>query len=103
MTNKEKIYTFLHETLVSLFEVAPEDITPDAKLYEDLDIDSIDAVDLMVKLKEFTGRRIQPSDFKQVRTVQDIVNAVYDLLNRPVDDVEPNASLVQGNKLDGVS
>ena len=83
MYTKEKIYSFLQETLVSLFEIAPDAITPDANLYEDLDIDSIDAVDLTVKLKEFTGRRIQPSDFKQVRTVQDVVDAVYDLLNRP--------------------
>ena len=51
MFTKEKIYNFLQETLVSLFEVAPEDITPGANLYEDLDIDSIDAVDLTVKLK----------------------------------------------------
>lgn len=83
MVSKENIYSFLQETLISLFEVAPESITPEANLYEDLDIDSIDAVDLTVKLKEFTGRRIQPSDFKQVRTVQDIVDAVYELLSQP--------------------
>ena len=85
MYTKEKIYLFLQDTLVSLFEIAPENIAPNANLYEDLDIDSIDAVDLTVKLKEFTGRRIQPSDFKQVRTVQDVVDAVYDLLHRPAD------------------
>jgi acyl carrier protein len=83
MYSKEKIYSFLQETLVSLFEIEPKNITPEANLYEDLDIDSIDAVDLTVKLKEFTGRRIQPTDFKQVRTVQDVVDAVYELLNKP--------------------
>lgn len=101
MATKEKIYSFLQETLVSLFEVAPEDITPEAKLYEDLDIDSIDAVDLTVKLKEFTGRRIQPSDFKQVRTVQDIVDAVFELLNRPIDKLESTINLSHGKQLDG--
>lgn len=88
MYSKEQIYSFLQETLVSLFEIEPENITPDANLYEDLDIDSIDAVDLTVKLKEFTGRRIQPSDFKQVRTVQDVVDAVYELLNKPASDLD---------------
>lgn len=83
MYSKEKIYSFLQETLISLFEIEPKNITPEANLYEDLDIDSIDAVDLTVKLKEFTGRRIQPTDFKQVRTVQDVVDAVYELLNKP--------------------
>ena len=95
MYTKEKIYDFLKETLVSLFEVDPDDITPQASLYENLDIDSIDAVDLMVKLKEFTGRRIQPADFKQVRTVQDVVDAVFDLLNRP-DELEMTAESAQG-------
>jgi acyl carrier protein len=95
MYTKEKIYDFLKETLVSLFEIDPDDITPQANLYENLDIDSIDAVDLMVKLKEFTGRRIQPADFKQVRTVQDVVDAVFDLLNRP-EEQEINAESVQG-------
>ena len=96
MITKEKIYNFLQETLVSLFEVAPEDITPTANLYEDLDIDSIDAVDLTVKLKEFTGQRIQPSDFKQVRTVQDVVDAVFELLNKPVDDTANSAGQLNG-------
>lgn len=100
MFTKEKIYNFLQDTLVSLFEVAPEDITPGANLYEDLDIDSIDAVDLTVKLKEFTGRRIQPSDFKQVRTVQDIVDAVFELLNRPIDN-SAESMTNQGKQFDG--
>jgi acyl carrier protein len=86
--NKEEIYGFLQETLVSLFEIAPDAVKPDANLYEDLDIDSIDAVDLTVKLKEFTGRRIQPSEFKQVRTVQDIVDAVHNLLNKPEVEIQ---------------
>lgn len=83
MYTKENIYSFLKETLVDLFEIEPDDITPEANLYDDLDIDSIDAVDLTVKLKEYTGRRIQPQDFRAVRTVQDVVDAVYELLQKP--------------------
>lgn len=67
--------------MVELFEAEPNKIKPESKLYEDLDIDSIDAVDLIVKLKEITGKKLQPSDFKEVRTVQDVVDAVYRLLN----------------------
>lgn len=85
MYSKDQIYAFLHENLVELFEIEASAITPEALLFDDLDIDSIDAVDLTVKLKEFTGRRIQPSDFKQVRTVQDVVDAVFELLNREDD------------------
>ena len=59
----------LHE----LFELDRARITPEANLYTDLDIDSIDAVDLAVKFKDLTGKRLSPEAFKSVRTVQDVV------------------------------
>jgi acyl carrier protein len=65
-----------------MFELDKAKITPQANLYTDLDIDSIDAVDLAVKLKQLTGKRLQPDVFKSVRTVQDIVNALEGLLAR---------------------
>ncbi|HEY7317742.1 MAG TPA: acyl carrier protein [Candidatus Binatia bacterium] len=74
--NKEDIYPMLVDMLHEMFELDKSKITPDANLYSDLDIDSIDAVDLMVKLKELTGKRVQPEVFKSVRTVQDVVNAL---------------------------
>jgi acyl carrier protein len=80
MTRKE-VYVSLSEYLRDLFEVPAEDITPDAKLYEDLDLDSIDAVDLVVKLQDLTGKKIPPEDFKTVRTVDDVVDRVYALLD----------------------
>lgn len=58
------VFDYLSKTLVELFDVDPDDIAPEARLYEDLDIDSIDAVDMVVELKRFTGRRIDPEDFK---------------------------------------
>ena len=48
-----------------------------ANLSEDLDIDSIDAVDLMVRLRDITGKRINPEDFKNAHTIQDVVDTVY--------------------------
>lgn len=76
------VFAYLSKTLVDLFDVDPDAITPEARLYEDLDIDSIDAVDMVVELKRFTGRRIDPEDFKSVRTVQDVVDAVDRLMQR---------------------
>ncbi len=81
MQSKETIYKYLQETFVDLFEIEMDAIHPAARLYEDLDIDSIDAIDMMVKLKEFTGEKIPPETFKSVRTVQDIVDAVYALIS----------------------
>jgi acyl carrier protein len=63
-----------------MFELDKSKITPEANLYTDLDIDSIDAVDLAVKFKDLTGKRLRPEVFKSVRTVQDVVNALSTLL-----------------------
>jgi len=79
MKNRDEIYQVLSEILMTLFEIEEEDISLDAHLYEDMDLDSIDAVDLVVKLREITGKKIEPEDFKQVRTVKDVVDAVEKL------------------------
>jgi acyl carrier protein len=77
---KEEIYPWVVDMLHEMFELDKAKITPDANLYTDLDIDSIDAVDLAVKLKQLTGKRLQPEVFKRVRTVQDVVDALAGLL-----------------------
>jgi acyl carrier protein len=81
-TRKEDIYPWVVDMLHEMFELEKAKITLDANLYTDLDIDSIDAVDLAVKLKELTGKRLQPEVFKRVRTVQDVVNALAGLLEQ---------------------
>ncbi len=81
MANQEEILNKVSQILEELFEIDPEDIKPEANLYTDLDIDSIDAVDLVVELKKMTGKKIKPEDFKAVRTVQDVVVEVEKLLN----------------------
>ncbi|MFV8782825.1 acyl carrier protein [Microbulbifer sp. SA54] len=74
--NREAIFSKLKEILVEMFEAEEADISEDAHLSDDLDIDSIDAVDLIVRLKELTGRKIAPEEFKNVRTVGDVVTAI---------------------------
>lgn len=80
MTNKDAIFEHIANTLAELFEIEKDSITLDAHLNDDLDIDSIDAIDLVVELKKFIGKKISPEDFKSVRTVEDVVNAVYSLM-----------------------
>ncbi len=80
MRDKESIYEQLKIILAELFEIAPETVSRQAKLYEDLDIDSIDAVDMAVKLNELTGKKIQPAQFKHIRTIDDVVDTVYALV-----------------------
>lgn len=78
-TEKENILTQVRETLVALFDLEPSEVVPEAKLYEDLDIDSIDAVDLLIDLKKSTNVDLTPAQFKQVRTIQDVVDVLAEL------------------------
>lgn len=77
--NKDVIYQEVKRIISELFEVDETKITSDAQLYSDLEIDSIDAIDLALELKSLIGRKIGPEEFKHVRTVQDIVDAVYNI------------------------
>jgi acyl carrier protein len=74
--SRDEILVRLRADLAELFEIPPERIVAEARLYEDLDLDSIDAVDLIVKVSELTGRKIKPEAFRQVRTVGDVVICV---------------------------
>ena len=77
---KEAIFDKIKETLISVFEIEASAITPEANLVTDLDLDSIDAVDLIVKMKELIpGKNINPDLFKTVKTVQDVVEVLYPL------------------------
>ncbi|WP_107688353.1 acyl carrier protein [Neisseria wadsworthii] len=75
MTEQE-IRRILTDALVNLFEIEPERIKPETNLYEDLEIDSIDAIDLIDRIKRETGRKLKAEDFRNVRTVDDVVQAV---------------------------
>ena len=77
MVSKNEIQLELAKALQELFDLPPERITPGARLAEDLDLDSIDAVDLMARLQQYTGKRIAASEFKTVRTISDVVDKLY--------------------------
>jgi acyl carrier protein len=80
MQTREEVLDQIRAALVELFEIAPERITLEARMNEDLEIDSIDAVDLLDRLRRQTGRKISAEDFRSVRTVGDLVDAVHALV-----------------------
>ena len=78
--NKQEIFEHIVRILDENFSIEAARVTPEAKLYDDLDIDSIDAVDLIVQLKPLVGKRLNAEAFKSVRTVQDIIDVLHGLL-----------------------
>jgi acyl carrier protein len=81
MQSREDIFDTLRSSMVELFELEPERVTLEANLYQDLEIDSIDAVDLIDHIKRKTGKKIAAEEFKSVRTVGDVVDAVHRLVH----------------------
>jgi acyl carrier protein len=69
----------LTNTLVEEFDIEPDAIVESASLYDDLGLDSIDAVDLVVRLRELTGKKFPPEKFKSVVTIGDIVSVLQEL------------------------
>ena len=74
--NNDDLYARIKSILVDQFEVEESAVSLDANFYEELEIDSIDAVDLLVQLKELTGKKIAPETFKDVRTIRDVLHAL---------------------------
>jgi acyl carrier protein len=71
-----ELFARIKSILVDQFEVEESAVSLEADLYQELEIDSIDAVDLLVQLKELTGKRIPPEAFKDVRTIRDVLDAL---------------------------
>ncbi len=78
--SKEDIFNKLCSILEEEFEIDKSLLSGSANLFTDLDLDSVDAVDLAVRLQQFTDKRISPEEFKQIRTLDDVVESIYSLL-----------------------
>ena len=81
MNNRDDILQLIRDIMQEMFEIEANEVTLEANLYEDLVFVSIDAVDMIVKLKEMTGKALKPEDFKNAHTVNYVVEAVYKLIN----------------------
>ena len=82
MYTKDEIFTHIKDILVKDFNIQADKLTPSTLLVNDLDLDSIDAVDLVVRLQSVIGCKVEPDDFKQIRTLQDMVDAVEKIVNK---------------------
>ena len=81
MVTEAEIEQKIKDILVTDFECDPARLAPDVNLFTDLDLDSIDAVDLVVRLQQETGKKVEPESFRQIRTLRDVTTAVAQLVN----------------------
>lgn len=81
LKTRDEIMAAVVGALNETFGIEKGRLVPSAELYKDLEIDSIDAIDLMVKLQKMIGKRMQPEAFKAVRTIDDVVTVIEKLVN----------------------
>ena len=79
MKTKEEILKAIRDVLSAEFECDEAKLKPEARLFEDLDLDSIDAVDLIVRLQQQTGLKVKAEDFKAIRTLGDVADVIAKL------------------------
>src|SRR5262249_12274029 len=76
MKSRAHVFQTVRTALVDLFELDAPNVVPEARFDDDLEIDSIDAVDLIDHLSRIFERRVSPRDFRAVRTVQDLIDTI---------------------------
>jgi acyl carrier protein len=74
--SKTEILREIQVMMKELFELDSERIQPEARLVEDLELDSLDALDLAVKVEETIGLAFDEAKLRQLRTVQDVIVAI---------------------------
>ena len=76
---KEDVLGRINDVLAGEFEIDRAKLVPEARLFEDLDLDSIDAVDLVVRLQQQTSLKVKAEDFKAIRTLGDVADVIVKL------------------------
>ena len=76
MRSKEEIYAWVADVLKREFQFTDDDLCPNAHLVDDLDLDSIDAIDLAVRLEEKIGLAFKEEDLKSIETLRDVVDLI---------------------------
>jgi len=79
--SREEILEHVRRAMVELFDLEPDQIKLETRVVEDLDLDSIDAIELAVRMEALTGRRLDPESFREMRTISDVVDIVHELLS----------------------
>ncbi len=68
----QKAIDIVNQTLISEFELEPSAVVPEARMREDLRLDSLDAVDLIVALEKALKVQIPETEAREMRTVGDV-------------------------------
>lgn len=78
--NRSEIFERVRDTLSEYFEIPPAEIRLESHLRDDLDLDSVDAIDMAVRLQDLTATRFEEESLKNLQTVGDTVDLIERLM-----------------------
>ena len=76
MHSRDEIFKWVADVLKREFQFRDEQLSLEAHIVDDLDLDSIDAIDLAVRLEEKTGLAFKEEDLKSIETLRDVVDLI---------------------------
>jgi acyl carrier protein len=85
----EEIILKVDEILIEEFELEANLVVPDAHLREDLDMDSLDGVDLVVALEKTFSVRVADKAVMEMKTVSDIHAYIHANYGKQMADAAP--------------
>lgn len=89
--SRAEILREIQQMMSELFELGSDRVQPEARLIEDLELDSLDAFDLAVKVEETTGVAFDEDKIRELRTVEDVIIAL-EVIARTRGTLAPSAS-----------
>ncbi|MDH3394435.1 MAG: acyl carrier protein [Desulfobulbaceae bacterium] len=83
MMSDEELRQLVVQTMAEEFELDAEKMTPEATLYDDLGLDSLDAVDMVVALEKAFGMKLTDEEaLRSIRTMDDLFQFLIGLKNQ---------------------
>lgn len=78
--DKQSLIKEINQVMIDGFELDPAQLTPEAKIVDDLELDSLDAIDMLVFLEEKIKIKVDAETFRTVKTLDDVYNVVEKVL-----------------------
>lgn len=79
--DKQTLINEINQVMIEGFELDPSQLKPSAKIVEDLELDSLDAIDMLVFLEDKIKIKVDAETFRTVKTLEDVYTVVEDVLN----------------------
>jgi len=76
---RDQIQDEIISYIANHFELEPSTVRPEARFFDDLGLDSIDAVELALYLGEVTNQNIDEATLRKIVTVADVVDLTVQL------------------------